>query len=109
MTVNKKEFVRQFANKYNFTQQSASRMLDMVTDLILDNMAQGNDVCLRGFGIFKVVERKRRECVNPVSKERIEIASHMSPKFIAGTSMRIAAQKHEADLIRRGEYVKTKR
>ena len=63
------------------TKSDVTYILDAFVDKIKDEVASGEKVSIPKFGNFEVVERAARECRNPQTGERMQIAACYSPKF----------------------------
>lgn len=100
MNVKRKDLIRQLCDDYNYTQESASRIIDDFTDLILTNMKEGNTVSVYGFGVFDMVERSARRSPNPQTGEMIDIPAHWVPKFYPGNRMKTCVKIWEDNLER---------
>ena len=59
---------------------------------IEEQMGEGNEVRLTGFGKFSVSERSARMGRNPRTGETMQIAAKSVPKFSAGAELRKAVQ-----------------
>lgn len=65
----------------------ASRMLDLVLNSISEALAKGEDVSLKGFGTFKVVELAARTGRNPQTGEKMQIKARKVVRFKASTNL----------------------
>jgi integration host factor subunit beta len=64
----------------------------VVVDLILDNIGRalcdGDKVELRGFGSFKVKERRSRKARNPRTGDAVEVPAKLVPYFKASNELK---------------------
>lgn len=78
----KKELVKVIADKYTeFTQKEVGEIIDAFIDEIKSAVSKGEKVSIPKFGNFEAVERVARECRNPQTGQRMQIAAYNSPKF----------------------------
>lgn len=78
----KKDIVKVIADKYTeFTQKEIAEIIDEFLEVIKSEVAKGEKVSIPKFGIFESVERAARECRNPQTNERMQIAAYNTPKF----------------------------
>ena len=66
----------------------AERIVTTIFDEIIETMAKGDRVELRGFGAFSVKERKARRGRNPKTGEPVEVANKHVPFFKTGKLLR---------------------
>ena len=74
------------------SKKQALTAVDAVLDTITKTLAQGDEVKLPGFGVFKVAKRAERMGVNPKTGEKIKIAASVKPKFRAGKLLKEAVK-----------------
>lgn len=65
----------------------ASKMLDLVLNSITEALAKGEDVTLKGFGTFKIVELAARTGRNPRTGETMKIPAKKVVRFKAGADL----------------------
>jgi DNA-binding protein HU-beta len=90
--VNKDELARDVAAKSGLDVGQAKRALEATLSSIEEQMGEGNEVRLTGFGKFSVSERSARMGRNPRTGETMQIAAKSVPKFSAGAELRKAVQ-----------------
>ena len=90
--VNKDELARDVAAKSGLEVGQAKRALEATLSAIEEQMGEGNEVRLTGFGKFSVSERSARMGRNPRTGETMQIAAKSVPKFSAGAELRKAVQ-----------------
>lgn len=56
--MNTTDFIRQLAAQLNISQKQAKRLLQQELSAIGDQLAEGNDVVIRGFGKFSLRDAK---------------------------------------------------
>ena len=70
------------------TKKEAELIVNVVLGSIAGSLATGDKVELRGFGSFKVKERRAREGRNPKTGERVSVEAKRVPYFKAGKELR---------------------
>ena len=85
--MNTTEIIKQLARQSSITQAKAKQLLKLHTDNLAQHLAQGDQLILRGFGSFKVMQQPARKVWNPAKKrfqtstERNNIHFKASPKM----------------------------
>jgi nucleoid DNA-binding protein len=86
------------------SRREASRIVEFILEEIKTALRRGDRVALNPFGSFVVRARRAREGRNPKTGERISIAAHKVPAFVAGRSL-----KEAVDATRSRKKRRTKR
>lgn len=68
--------------------QQAEKTIEIILTEIMNALAQGNRVELRGFGVFSLRERKARTGRNPRTGELVKVPEKNVPFFKAGKLLR---------------------
>ena len=84
--MNKADLVAAVAAKVE-CKKTAALAVDAVVEAIAASLKKGENVQLIGFGTFSVNERPAREGINPLTKEKIQIAAKKVVKFKAGSQL----------------------
>ncbi len=82
--MNKKELVRDIANKCGITLKDAGIALDGFIEAVTDALKAGETIQISGFGTFEVKAKPAREGINPKTGEKIKIAASKAPSFKFG-------------------------
>lgn len=90
--VGKDELVRDVAERSGLGVGEAKRALEATLRAIEEQMGEGNEVRLTGFGKFSVSQRSARTGRNPRTGESMLIAAKAVPKFSAGAELKKAVQ-----------------
>lgn len=77
----KKEIISEIASNGKLSKTLVEKVVNSLLSNIAENLKKGNEVNLNGFGKFSVSERAAREGINPLTKEKIQIAAKKSVKF----------------------------
>ncbi|NQY65633.1 MAG: HU family DNA-binding protein [Alteromonadaceae bacterium] len=88
--MNKSELVAKMAEGADISKASAGRTLDSFIEAVTEELANGGDVALVGFGTFKVTDRAARVGRNPQTGAEIQIAAAKVPGFKAGKGLKDA-------------------
>lgn len=88
--MNKGELVEKIAEGADISKASAGRALDSLIGAITEELANGGDVALIGFGTYKVNDRAARTGRNPRTGAEIQIAAAKVPAFKAGKALKDA-------------------
>jgi len=88
--MNKGELVAKIAEGADITKASAGRALDSLISSITEELANGGDVTLVGFGTYKVNDRAARTGRNPQTGAEIQISAAKVPALKAGKALKDA-------------------
>lgn len=89
----KTDLVNLIAEKAEFSKKDAEKALSTVVSVITESLASGEKVQLVGFGTFEVRDRKAKEGINPLTKEKISVPAKRVPAFKAGKALKEAVAK----------------
>ncbi|MFQ5586831.1 MAG: integration host factor subunit beta [Thermodesulfobacteriota bacterium] len=85
----KSELVEKVARKVkNFSKKDVELICDIIFNRMTETLRAGDKVEIRGFGSFKVKERKPRQGRNPKTGDTIDIPFKKVPFFKAGKELR---------------------
>jgi len=87
-TVTKKELVARIAAQTGQTKVVTKDILQRFLDEIIDELAQGNRLEFREFGVFEIKERPPRRAQNPRTLEKVEVPAKRVVKFKVGRLMK---------------------
>jgi len=88
--VNKSELIDAIAAEADISKASAGRALDAAVDAVTNELKNGGQVSLVGFGTFSVKDRAARTGRNPQTGEAIQIKAAKIPSFKAGKALKDA-------------------
>ncbi len=91
--MNKSELVSNIAQKVGSSKKSAEENLDAMIEIISEELKNGNNIKLVGFGNFETRKRAARKGRNPRTKEEIKIPASTVPVFKAGKALKDAVNK----------------
>lgn len=87
-TITKKELVNRIAVTTGQTKVVVKEVLQHFLDEIISELALGNRLEFREFGVFEVRERAARNAQNPKTLEKVFVPSKRVVKFKVGRTMR---------------------
>lgn len=90
MPIGKTELVQKVAEQAGLNKAQASRAVDAVLDTISDELKNGGEVRLTGFGNFRVTSTAARTGRNPRTGEQIQIKAGKRPAFSPGSRLKSA-------------------
>ena len=83
------ELIQKIADENpHLTQRDTERIVNVIFDCIVEAMAKGNRVELRGFGAFSVKRRDGRTGRNPRTGEAVQVEEKHVPFFKTGKLLR---------------------
>ena len=88
--MNKSELINKIAEGADLSKASAGRALDSLISTVTEELANGGDVSLVGFGTYKVSDRAARIGRNPQTGAEIQIKAAKVPSFKAGKALKDA-------------------
>jgi integration host factor subunit beta len=84
----KSEMAEKLAEKIQVNKQQAEQIIDIVTRSIIEALADGDKVEIRGFGSFRVRHRAAKEGRNPKTGEKVFVPPKKVPFFKTGKDFR---------------------
>lgn len=91
--IKKSELAKIIAQEENFTISAVSAIIDRMTNIIIQKVAEGEMVNIKNFGTFCSKERAERSGVNPQTKQSMIIEACKVPRFKAGKAFKTAVNK----------------
>jgi integration host factor subunit beta len=87
-TITKKELVNRIAERTGVTKVVAKEVIQAFLDMIINELAEGNRLEFREFGVFETKERAARRAQNPRTLEKVQVPAKRIVKFKVGRMMR---------------------
>jgi integration host factor subunit beta len=84
----KAELVSKVSSRIKLSKKEAEVVINAITQSISDSLADGNKVEIRGFGSFRIRDRKARTARNPKSRAVVEVPAKRVPFFKAGNDLK---------------------
>ena len=94
-TITKRDLVQLIAEKTNVQQQKAKEVIQSFLDEIIGELANGNRLEFRDFGVFEPRKKAPRLARNPRTGEKIQVPQKITVKFKAGRMMKERLQADE--------------
>lgn len=88
--MNKTELIKTIAAESGLNQAQAENAVNALCKVVIDQLSQGGEVNIVGFGRFYVTERAERVGQNPKTREKVHIPAARIPKFKAGKTLKDA-------------------
>src|SRR5512142_537197 len=84
----KAELVDEVARVVQLTKKQAETIVNIVFDSIVESLRAGQKIELRGFGSFRLRNRKSRTGRNPKTGEKVDVPSKKIPYFKPGKELK---------------------
>jgi DNA-binding protein HU-beta/integration host factor subunit beta len=86
--VTKKDIVEEISNRTGLTQVDTKVVVECFLDAITRSLVQGKNIEIRGFGRYKIREKKARTARNPRTGEPVEVEPGIKPVFEASKELK---------------------
>ena len=99
-TITKKELVNRIADRTSVTKVVAKEIIQSFLDAIIEELAAGNRLEFREFGVFETKERAARRAQNPRTLEKVSVPAKRIVKFKVGRLMRkrVSGDDHDDEM-----------
>ena len=88
----KAEIVDEIAERTGLTKKDVADTVDQFLEAVSRALAAGKHIEIRGFGTFKVRERKARKARNPRSGAEVMVPAKLVPVFKASNELKGAVR-----------------
>jgi len=88
--VNKSELIQAIADEAELSKRAAAEFVDAFVSVVTQELKDGKDVTLVGFGTFHTAQSAERQGRNPKTGEPLTIAARKTPKFRPGKALKKA-------------------
>lgn len=95
--MNKKQLIQKAAEKSGFTQKETTELLDTILEIATDELADGGNVLLTGFGCLEAKTRKARKGAHPRTGEPIDIPPVHTVVFRTGSSLQAKLDESKSE------------
>jgi DNA-binding protein HU-beta len=90
-TLGKSELISAVAAKNpDLSKKAVGEVVDSLLSTISEELAQGNEISITGFGKFSTVARAARNGRNPQTGAVVQIPASVAPKFSPGKALKDA-------------------
>lgn len=86
--VTKKDIVEDIALRTGLTQVDTKVIIESFLSSVVKAMSEGSHIEIRGFGRFKIKERKARKARNPKTGEEVSVKAGVKPIFEASRELK---------------------
>jgi len=86
--MNKKELIEEIRQDLQLTVRETERFINSFMEKVGQELEEGGEVRLVGFGTFKTIEKAARKGINPRTKKEMDIPAKRMPKFTPGKSLK---------------------
>jgi len=93
-TKTKKDFIDRIVERTQCKHVTVKTIVQEFLDEIVSELAKGNRLEFRDFGVFEVSERAARAAHNPKTMERIHVPAKRKVKFKMGRMMKEGMNGH---------------
>lgn len=83
-TIAKRDLVERIAERNGLGQVETLKIVQAFLDEIVVELAKGNRLEFRDFGVFETVTRKPRTALNPKTLEKVQVPARKVVKFKTG-------------------------
>lgn len=83
-TIAKRTIAERIAERHGLGQVQTLQVIQAFLDEVVDELAKGNRLEFRDFGVFETVTRKARTALNPKTLEKVPVKSRTVVKFKVG-------------------------
>ena len=92
--MNKAQLIESLSIKAGVSKKETEDVLKAFENLVIENLKEGKEITLTGFGTFSAKKRSARNGVNPQNpSESITIPEVTVPKFKAGKTLKDSLKK----------------
>lgn len=84
----KADVVEQIAERVSLSKKDSETVVNTVFRCIIDALAEGDKVELRGFGSFRIRNRHSRMGRNPKTGDKVEVPNKYVPFFKPGKNLK---------------------
>lgn len=95
-TITKRDLTERIAEKTGLSRTQVRQVLGEFLEEITRELATGNRIEFRGFGVFDTKVKAARVAQNPRTLEPVEVPEHRSVRFKPGSEMRSIVDKAAA-------------
>lgn len=89
------DLIERISKNFDLTKKEAEIAVNTVFEAISEALDKGEKVELRGFGVFKVREKRARIGRNPRTGEKVEVPPKRVPYFKAGKELKEAVNRNQ--------------
>ena len=92
--MNKSELIETLAQEVDLPHREAAAVTNTIIETMIEALAKGDNIEIRGFGSFVIKNYRSYEGRNPKSGKKIEVAPKKLPFFKVGKELREQVNSH---------------
>jgi integration host factor subunit beta len=96
LTMTKAELVEEVTQLGDLTRRDGEVIVDTIFDAVIGALKSGDKIEIRGFGSFRIRQRKPRIGRNPKTGAKVEVPAKRVPYFKPSKELRDLVNPHEA-------------
>jgi integration host factor subunit beta len=96
--ITKKELIDRIADTHQIRARTTRLVVQSFLDEIVNELANGNRLEFRDFGVFETKFRAAREAQNPKTLEKVHVPARHNVKFKMGQMMKLKLNTPKQDL-----------
>jgi integration host factor subunit beta len=96
-TITKKDLIDRIASETGHRRSDVKDVVQRFLDTVIQELADGNRLEFRDFGVFEPRARAARMAQNPRTLERVPVPARNTVKFKVGRLMKMAVEQNEAN------------
>ena len=97
MTKTKKELIDRIADKTQVKRILVKNTIQSFLDEVTNELADGNRLEFRGFGVFETQIREARIAQNPKTLKKVQVPAKRKVKFKTGSLLEQKLNNHDSD------------
>jgi integration host factor subunit beta len=97
LTMTKAELVEEVTQLGDLTRRDGEVIVDTIFDAVVGALKSGDKIEIRGFGSFRIRQRKPRIGRNPKTGAKVEVPAKRVPYFKPSKELRDLVNPHEAE------------
>jgi DNA-binding protein HU-beta len=91
--MNKAELIAAIATQVGLSKTKVGEVIDALTETVTKTICDGEPVRITGFGTFEPRPRRAKSAINPLTKQRIMVASRVVPAFRPSAEFKEAVRR----------------
>jgi len=91
--MNKAELIEAIASQVELSKTKVGQVIDALTETVTKTICDGEPVRITGIGTFVPKPRKAKSAINPLTKQRIMVASRVVPAFRPSAEFKEAVRR----------------
>ena len=89
--MNKRDIADSMSKKLHINKYEAYYFIDLFIEVVKEKLCENEKVIISDFGSFVTQKRKKKNVINPVTREKMIIPPQVVVKFIASRKFKIEA------------------